>query len=106
MHITYQTVFHYVYSHSLIEPTGTIFTIYKHPIGRCNLFQICNLFHDRHFNLKKADWEGFSADLDSNIEEVDAIPKNYERFVEMLRMASRKHIPRGCRSNYIPGFTH
>ena len=23
----------------------------------------------------------------------------------MLRMASRKHIPRGCRSNYIPGFT-
>ena len=23
----------------------------------------------------------------------------------MLRMASRKHIPRGCRSNYIPGLT-
>ena len=51
------------------------------------------------------DCEGFSADLDSNIEEVDAIPENYERFVEMLRMASRKHIPRGCRSNYIPGLT-
>ena len=30
----------------------------------------------RRFNLKKADWEGFSADLDSNIEEVDAIPEN------------------------------
>ena len=59
----------------------------------------------RRFNLKKADWEGFSADLDSNIEEVDAIPENYKRFVEMLRMASRKHIPRGCRSNYIPGLT-
>ena len=59
----------------------------------------------RCFNLKKADWEGFSADLDSNIEEVDAIPENYERFVEMLRVASRKHIPRGCRSNYIPGLT-
>ena len=59
----------------------------------------------RRFNLKKADWEGFSADFDSNIEEVDAIPENYERFVEMLRMASRKHIPIGCRSNYIPGFT-
>ena len=59
----------------------------------------------RCFNLKKADWEGFSADVDSNIEEVDAIPKHNERFVEMLRMASRKHIPRGCRSpsNYIPG---
>ena len=23
----------------------------------------------------------------------------------MLRMASRKHIPRGCRSNYIAGLT-
>ena len=57
----------------------------------------------RRVHLKKADWEGFSGDLDSNIEEVDAIPENYERFVEMLRMASRKHIPRGCRSNYIPG---
>ena len=59
----------------------------------------------RRFNLKKADWEGFSADLDSNIEEFDDIPENYERFVEMLHMASRKHIPRGCRSNYIPGLT-
>ena len=59
----------------------------------------------RRFNLKKADWEGFSADLDSNIEELDAIPENYEWFVEMLRIASRKHIPRGCRSNYILGLT-
>ena len=59
----------------------------------------------RRFNLKRADWEGFSPDLDCNIEEVDAIPENYERFVEMLRMASRKHIPRGCRSNYMPSLT-
>ena len=49
----------------------------------------------RRFNLKKADWEGFSADLDSNIEEVDAIPENYERFVEMLRMASRNAYKEG-----------
>ena len=52
----------------------------------------------RRFNLKKAGCEAFSSDFDSNIE-------NYERFVEMLRMASRKHIPRGCRSNYIHGLT-
>ena len=51
------------------------------------------------------DWEGFSVNHDSNIEEVDAIPENYERFVEMLRMALRKHIPSGCRSNYVPGLT-
>ena len=42
--------------------------------------------------MKKADWEGFSADLDSNIEEVDTILENYERFIEMLRMVSIKHI--------------
>ena len=59
----------------------------------------------RRFNMKKADWGGFSADLNRNIEEVDVIPENYERFVEMLRMASRKHIPIGCMSNYILGFT-
>ena len=45
----------------------------------------------RRFNLKKADWEGFSVDLDSKIEEVDAILENYEWFVEMLH-----NIPRGC----------
>ena len=41
-------------------------------------------------------------DLDSNIEEVDAIQENYERFIAMLRISSRKHIPLGCRANYIP----
>ena len=59
--------------------------------------------------MKKADWEGFSADLDSNIEEVDAILENYERFVEMLRMTSRKQIPRGYRllrsADYMGGET-
>ena len=37
---------------------------------------------------------------------MDAIPENYERFVEMLRMASRKHIQIRCSSNYIPGLTN
>ena len=26
-------------------------------------------------------------------------------FIELLRVMSRRHIPRGCRSNYIPGLT-
>ena len=57
MHITSQTVFHnplfMFYSDSLIEPTGNIFTIYTHAIGRCNLFQIFNLFHDITSLLKQ-----------------------------------------------------
>ena len=47
----------------------------------------------RRFNLMSAECEEFSADLDSNIEEVDSIPEIYEQIVEMVRMASRKHIP-------------
>ena len=43
--------------------------------------------------------------MDQNIDEVDATPECYEKFVRIIRMASRKHILRGCRTNYIPGLT-
>ena len=45
----------------------------------------------RCFYLKKEDCEGFSADIDSNVEEVDIIPENYEQIVEMLCMALRQN---------------
>ena len=32
-------------------------------------------------------------------------PSNYNRFVENVRVASRRHIPRGCRTDYIQGLT-
>ena len=35
----------------------------------------------------------------------NSMPENYGRFIELLRVVSRRHIPRGCRSNYTPGFT-
>ena len=57
------------------------------------------------FNLKKANWDGFSTEFDEAIEEVNSIPDNYGRFIELLRVVSRRHIPRGRRSNYIPGLT-
>ena len=59
----------------------------------------------RCFNLRKADWNGYSTDLDNRIEEVEPIPYNYNRFVENVRIASRSHIPRGCRTDYIQGLT-
>ena len=60
----------------------------------------------RRFNLKKANWDGvFSTEFDAAIEEVNSIPENYGRFIELLRVVSRRHIPRGYRSNYIPGLT-
>ena len=48
---------------------------------------------------------GYSTQVDQNIDEVDPIPECYENFFGIIRMASRKHIPIGCRINYIPGLT-
>ena len=59
----------------------------------------------RCFNLKKVNWDGVSTEFDAAIEEVNPIPENYGRFIVLLRVVSRRHIPRGCRSNYIPGLT-
>ena len=36
---------------------------------------------------------------------LNLIPENYGRFIELPRVVSIRHIPRGCRSNYIPGLT-
>ena len=57
------------------------------------------------FNLKKENWNEYETDVDILIEETDPIPENYERFVEAIRVTSRNHIPRGCRSHYIPGLS-
>ena len=57
------------------------------------------------FNCMKADWNGYSAELDKFIENVEPIPANYKCFVESVCMASRRHIPRGCRTEYVPGLT-
>ena len=59
----------------------------------------------RRFNLRKANWSGYATDVDILIDEVDPTLENYERFVEAIRVTSRKHIPRGCRSHYIPGLS-
>ena len=50
----------------------------------------------RRFNFMKADWNGYSAELDKLIEDVEPIPTNYQCFVESVHVASRRHIPRGC----------
>ena len=59
----------------------------------------------RHFNIRKADWNGYLTELDSRIEDVEPIPSNYNRFVENVRLASRRHIPRGCRTDYVQRLT-
>ena len=59
----------------------------------------------RRYNLRKAKWDDFSTDFDEAIEEVEPISENYDRFIGLIRVVSKRHIPRGCRTNYIPGLT-
>ena len=59
----------------------------------------------RRFNLRKADWDGYSTELDKLIEDVEPIPENHGGFVDKVRVTSRRDIPRGCRTNHIPGLS-
>ena len=59
----------------------------------------------RRFNYKKANWEGFSKDLDDEILKLEPSAENYNQFVKVVHKIARKNIPRGCRTNYIPGLT-
>ena len=52
--------------------------------------------------MRKVKWSGYATDVDIIIEEVDPTA---ERLVKVIRITSRKHIPRGCRSHYIPGLS-
>ncbi|XP_030847026.1 uncharacterized protein LOC115926449 [Strongylocentrotus purpuratus] len=52
-----------------------------------------------------ADWEKFAIDLDEALSDLDPVPANYDQFVRTVQEISRKHIPRGCRENYIPGLS-
>ena len=85
------------------------------PIPRTQHRPICVTVHPvivpqptpfkRHFITRKAKWNDFSTDFDEAIEEVEPIPENYDRFIGLVRVVSRRHLLRGCRTNYIPGLT-
>ena len=59
----------------------------------------------RHFSLKKANWKGFSDELEYRLQHVRATPDNYKRFSEIVRTTARHYIPGGCYTNYIPDLT-
>lgn len=57
----------------------------------------------RRFNFKKAKWQAFASELDQKIVELKPEPESYETFVSTIKKVSCRHIPRGCRTQYIPG---
>jgi len=56
----------------------------------------------RWFNFRKANCNDFRTKLDS---EIIKITEKYETFVNIVKRVSRNHIPRGCRTEYITGFS-
>jgi len=59
----------------------------------------------RKFNFRKADWTAFSNELDKRISCLPPTSDNYDQFVEIVTTVSRKTIPRGCRTQHIPGLS-
>ncbi|KAJ4939512.1 hypothetical protein JOQ06_028960 [Pogonophryne albipinna] len=57
------------------------------------------------FNYKKADWKGFTNELEEKITNIIPVSKNYDQFANLVLKTARKHIPRGCRVEYIPGLS-
>ena len=57
----------------------------------------------RRYNLKKANWQIYAKEVDNGITNTNPVPENYEKVVNLVRRASNKNIPRGCRTSYVCG---
>jgi len=56
----------------------------------------------RRYNFKKANWENFKTQLDTEINKITPIPENYGQFTKLVKYVPTQNIPRGCRTQYIP----
>jgi hypothetical protein len=56
------------------------------------------------WNLQKANWKAFSQDLDKCLGWIPPNKSNYERYVGAVISTAKKHIPRGFRRQYVPGW--
>lgn len=66
---------------------------------------IIKSFPKPRWNFQKADWNSFKADLDKCLGWVPPVAANYNRFVGAIISTAKKHIPRGFRKEYIPGWS-
>lgn len=47
----------------------------------------------RRYNFKKADWDNFTKDLDNLITDLEPTNENYNNFIDLVKLVSRKNIP-------------
>ena len=60
----------------------------------------------RRFNLSKAKWVDFSEDLDEAVDSIGHTLDNYNHFMDAVKVAARKNIPRSCCEQYILGLSN
>ena len=83
--------------HSQHRPHGVtikpIITPIEQPFRRC-------------FNLRKVNWDDFMSKLGTNVDNLGpASWRKYDEFLKTVRSSTRRHIPCGCRTKYIPGLS-
>ncbi|KAJ8371111.1 hypothetical protein SKAU_G00111390 [Synaphobranchus kaupii] len=59
----------------------------------------------RRFNLRKADWLLYQQEIEDSIPSIPPHPNSYTTFTDLLKRSARRHIPRGCQTEYIPGLS-
>uniref|UniRef100_H3AUT7 Endonuclease/exonuclease/phosphatase domain-containing protein n=1 Tax=Latimeria chalumnae TaxID=7897 RepID=H3AUT7_LATCH len=57
------------------------------------------------WNFKKADWETFQKSVDTNIRWIPPTTDAFNRFIGIIKTATKCSIPRGFRKTYIPCWT-
>jgi hypothetical protein len=55
-------------------------------------------------NFLLADWDSFAKEIDQVVQFIPASLESYERFSNAIQAAAKRHIPRGFREKYIPGW--
>jgi len=58
------------------------------------------------WDLRKAAWPEYTKYVDDNINRINPIPDNYGRFINLMKRAAKKSIPRSHRHNYNPCWTN
>lgn len=56
------------------------------------------------WNFSKANWESYEMQVESTVRWIKPTAGNYDRFCRVLLSAANRHIPRGCRKEYTPGW--
>jgi len=65
---------------------------------------LVNSIQKPRWNFAKANWSEFGKEFDAVVDKIPVCIENYARFVKLLNTIGKKHIPRGFRKRYIPGW--